>query len=251
MAEIVLKYCVTPLIGQAVSKAASFATDRVSLAWGLKEELEELSRLLTVLQQVIHAAEERQESNQPISQWLQQLENVAYDAVDVLDEYAYMVNRVKVETSIRMMKKVRILLSIARLKIAGEFKKIKESLVRMKSEAVFIQLIRSGDQRRPTTRQCPKTDSILPLSLNVFQREQDVLDIVGMLQHLRSQNHLSGISISGMAGVGKTTLAKSVYNVVKDQKVLYDLVAWVCVSEDFNAQQILLEILVIGIWITT
>lgn len=242
MAEIVLTF-VTPLIEQAVSKATSAAAERVSLAWGLEDELEDLAKLLTVIQGVLQAAEERQENNQSIRNWLCQLENVAYDAVDVLDLYAYMVNQVKAETPSLMMRKVRTFVSPARLTMSSKIKKIKEALVKAKTDAVFIQLIQSSDQRGSTTRQYPKTDSILPVNLDISERKRDVLDIVKMLTELKSKHPLSGISVIGMAGVGKTTLAKSVYKMVNDRKDVYDLVAWVCVSENFNEQEILVEIL--------
>ncbi|GKV50293.1 hypothetical protein SLEP1_g57006 [Rubroshorea leprosula] len=59
---------------------------------------------------------------------------------------------------------------------------------------------------------------------------------------MRSQHILSGISMVGFGGIGKTTLAKSICSMVKEQK-LYDLVAWVCVAEEFDEKRILGDML--------
>ncbi|GKV17291.1 hypothetical protein SLEP1_g27820 [Rubroshorea leprosula] len=97
MAEVVLNF-VNPLIEHAISKAISFAGARISLAWGLKKELKELAERLIFIKGVLQAAEERQESNQAVRIWLQQLNDVAYEAVDALDEYAYEVLKHKVQS---------------------------------------------------------------------------------------------------------------------------------------------------------
>ncbi|GKV02148.1 hypothetical protein SLEP1_g14617 [Rubroshorea leprosula] len=216
MAELVLNF-VTPIIENAVSKAISLASAQISMAWGLKRELGKLSRTLTMIQGLLQDAEGRQESNPAIWNWLQDLRDVAYDAVDVLDEYGYEVLKHKVQ--------------------------INESLVRIKDNGVLVLLIRCNDQSHSTAsvRQYPKTDSILDCS-KVVGRHNDVLKIVNMLDNIRSQHVLSGISIVGFGGIGKTTLAKSICSMVKEQK-LYDLVAWVCVSEEFDEKIILGDML--------
>ncbi|GLT59404.1 hypothetical protein SLA2020_322240 [Shorea laevis] len=245
MADHISLTFVTPLIKQALSKAASFAAEQITLAWGLEKELQELADSLTLIQGVLEDAERRQESSPAIRLFLQRLEDIAYDAVNVLDEYAYKVIQLKVETPGRISKKVRTFFSPSRFIMANEIRKIKESLVKVKGDdAVFVRLIKPGPQSHdPTIQQDrSRTDCFLPVDLKVCGREQDVLDIVRLLQDLRDKHSLSGISIVGMPGVGKTVLAKSIYKKVDEAK-LYDLASWVCASEDFNVRKLLVEIL--------
>ncbi|GKV15134.1 hypothetical protein SLEP1_g25937 [Rubroshorea leprosula] len=247
MAEHVLNF-VTPIIEKAVSEAISLAAAQISMAWGLEKELGELAQTLTMIQGLLQDAEGRQESNPAIRNWLQQLRDVAYDAVDVLDEYGYEVLKHKVQTQGGKRKQVHTFFGLFnrtafRLSMADKIRKINESLVRIKDNGVLVLLIRSSDQSHSAAgaRQYPKTDSI-PDCLTFVGRHNDVLEIVNKLDNIRSQHILSGISIVGFGGIGKTTLAKSICSTVKEQK-LYDLVAWVCVSEEFDEKTILGDML--------
>ncbi|GLT28019.1 hypothetical protein SLA2020_029780 [Shorea laevis] len=246
MAECVLNI-VTPLIENAISKAFSFGCAQISQAWGLENELGKLARTLTMIQGVLQHAEERQESNEAVRIWLRQLGDVAYEAVDALDEYAYEVLKHKVQSQGRR-KQVHTFFSLFNrpvfcLKMADKIRKINQSLAMIKENEVFVLLIGLGEQSCLITsaRQYFRTDSILDCSKFVG-RNDDVLKIVNVLDNMRSQHLISGISIVGLGGIGKTTLAKSICQMAKEQK-LYDLVAWVCVSENFDEQMILGDML--------
>ncbi|KAK3014475.1 hypothetical protein RJ639_008204, partial [Escallonia herrerae] len=72
----------------------------------------------------------------------------------------------------------------------------------------------------------------------VVGRDADVSNVVGML--LNSTKSLSVITIVGMPGQGKTTLAKLIY---QNEKVVghFDKKIWVSVSDDFDCNRILSE----------
>ncbi|XLU80142.1 hypothetical protein S245_003562, partial [Arachis hypogaea] len=66
----------------------------------------------------------------------------------------------------------------------------------------------------------------------VYGRDDDKQALIKMLNDSNDHN-LSVISIVGMGGVGKTTLAQCLYN-NKDLMDGVDLKAWICVSENFD-----------------
>ncbi|GLT61446.1 hypothetical protein SLA2020_341510 [Shorea laevis] len=237
MAEIALTI-LSPVIEEAVSKTVSFLKKRIGIAVGLEKELDRLGDSLILIQSVIQHAEERQESDPAIRHWLQKLKDVAYEAVDALGECEYKVLKNKVKSGRHWNPESVYFSPLFRNRMADKINNITKQLNDLKDWASMINLVVSL-RGQTCPRQHQKTDSFLDNS-TVFEREADVSRILSLLRDLRSQHPISCISIVGMAGIGKTTIAKSVYKKAKEEK-LYDLEAWVCVSEGFNYQIILRE----------
>ena len=227
---------------QILGKLISLATEQIGLAWGFEEELTRLRDSLTLIQAVLADAGRRQVREELVRLWLQRLKDVAYDADDVLDEFAYEILRRKVEIRRQMKRKVCFFFSFSnsiafRLKMANKVKTIAESLKRIKEEADGFGLIRAGSvSASPETIPNRETDSFLDHS-EVVGRGNQVSEIVNLVTSTTTQK-LSAISIVGMAGLGKTTLAKLVYNhdLVKAH---FNLQIWVFVSHDFDDKRIL------------
>ncbi|GKV50729.1 hypothetical protein SLEP1_g57427 [Rubroshorea leprosula] len=237
MAEIALNI-LSPVIEEAISKTVSFLKKRIGIAVGLEKELDRLGDSLILIQSVIQHAEERQESEPAIRHWLQKLKDVAYEAVDALGEFEYEVLEDKVKSRRRWNPESVNFSPLFRNRMADKINNITKQLNDLKDWASMINLVVLL-RGQTCLRQHQKTDSFLDNS-TVFEREVDVSRILSLLRDLRSQHPISGVSIVGMAGIGKTTIAKSIYMKAKEEK-LYDLAAWVCVSEDFNDQIILGE----------
>ena len=70
-----------------------------------------------------------------------------------------------------------------------------------------------------------------------YGRDDDKQIIIEWLLSEKYKNPLSLISIVGMGGLGKTTLAQLVYN---DRRVMdgFNLKVWVCVSEEFDVMRV-------------
>ncbi|GLT55752.1 hypothetical protein SLA2020_288450 [Shorea laevis] len=236
MAETILG----PVIEEALFKLASFTAGQIRFAWGLEKELSKLRSSLSLIQHVLQDAEERQ-SEVAIRDWLQELKDVAYDMVDVLDEVEYEVLQQKVETQ-SQVKRVRNFFSPSnpiafRFNMANKIKKINESLVKVRGDAVFTTLLARNKSPRVGKSQ-PATHSFLDSKFE-SRRDEDVTEIVNLLTEQRSHQYpISVISLIGMAGVGKTTLAKLLKKEIEKIK-MFDEVAWVCVSDDFDEGKIL------------
>ncbi|KAL7611554.1 hypothetical protein Lser_V15G05603 [Lactuca serriola] len=92
-------------------------------------------------------------------------------------------------------------------------------------------------------RQIKKQDQITRkvMCLPSLKRDNDKLHIIELLTKSRKEEKLSIVPIVGMGGIGKTTLAKSVYN---DKKIEqhFDVKAWLCVSVKVDINTLLAKI---------
>ncbi|XP_030966143.1 putative disease resistance protein At3g14460 isoform X2 [Quercus lobata] len=107
---------------------------------------------------------------------------------------------------------------------------MQESLTK-ETDDLGLEKVAGGVPSRPLT-------NFLPEEYGVFGRDNDMEAI---FQKFKSDdaavNGLCVVPIVGMGGIGKTTLARLIYN---DKRVAeyFDLKAWVCVSENFDSFKI-------------
>ncbi|XP_030940557.1 putative disease resistance protein RGA3 [Quercus lobata] len=237
---------VTEVAKEILSKLIPLVTEQIGLAWGFKEELTRLRQSVEMIQDLLADAERKQVTDLSLRRWLQRLQDVAYDADDVMDELAYEILRRKVEIRNQMKRKVCFSFSFSnpiafRIKMANKVKNISESLKKINEDANGFGLTRAKlVNANPEIIPNRETDSSVDHS-EIVGREDHVLEIVDLLLSATNQQ-LSVIPIVGMAGLGKTTLAKLVYNheLVKRH---FDKTIWLCISDDFNDKRILREAL--------
>ncbi|XP_057957202.1 putative disease resistance protein RGA3 [Malania oleifera] len=240
-AEMVLSFATE----EVLRKVGSLASEEIKLAWGFKGELKNLEDSLKKIQAVLHDAQKRQVREKTVQIWLKDLEEIAYDAEDVLTEFSYEMLRRQVEIQNQFMKKVRYFCSFSSpivflIKMAQKVRNVNISLEKSKNDAnSFGLILMSSKDPISQIRASRETNSAIDDSK--FGRENDVLTIVNKVTGSCS-NGLSVIPIVGMGGIGKTTLAQLIYN---DERVKehFDARIWVCVSENFDVKRILKEIL--------
>ncbi|XP_021801284.1 disease resistance protein RGA2-like [Prunus avium] len=198
-----------------LTKLTDLAAHEISLAWGFKAELKRLRKTLSTIEGYLaDVAQGPQGRSKSVEDWVTNLQRLAQDADDVLDEFNYELLRRKVEIRNHMKKKVLNFFSLSnpvafRLKIAHKIQKINASLVDLKSEAPVIGLVSKkidaapqGITGRIQTDSFPEKDGI------IVGREEVVSNIVTTLTNSNiNQENLAVMTIVGMAGLGKTTLA--------------------------------------------
>jgi hypothetical protein len=76
-----------------LTRVSSIAAEGIRLAWGLEGQLQKLEDSLTMIKAVLKDAARRPVTDDSAKLWLEKLQDVAYDAEDVMDEFAYEILR--------------------------------------------------------------------------------------------------------------------------------------------------------------
>ncbi|XP_022632284.1 putative disease resistance RPP13-like protein 1 [Vigna radiata var. radiata] len=117
-----------------------------------------------------------------------------------------------------------------------------EYLAKQKGALGLRESIYSGDRSGSKVSQKLPSSSLIVESV-IYGRDTDKEMIFNWLtSETDNHNHLSILSIVGMAGLGKTTLAQHVYNDPK-METKFDIRAWVCVSDHFDILTVTKKIL--------
>ncbi|GMN29544.1 hypothetical protein TIFTF001_002476 [Ficus carica] len=196
-----------------------------------KKMLKELKIMLSSANAVLTSAEEMQTRNRTVKDWLDELKEVTHELEDLMDE-------IKAETlSCKLnsegggnLNKVLALVSTSfAAEVEPKMEEIMDKLKLILSQKDVLGL-KEGGQNRPS-RSLP---SPLVEESDIYGRSRDK-DVI--VQFLLSDNvcgsRISVISIVGMGGIGKTTLAQLVFN---DDRVKghFDIKVWVSVSDVFD-----------------
>nr|TKS18317.1 hypothetical protein D5086_0000004740 [Populus alba] len=173
----------TLAIEETLRRLSSIAVEGIGLAWGLEEQLQKLKQSLTWIKDVLQDAAIKSVTNDSVRGWLEKLQDVAYDAEDVLDEFAYEILRKDQKKG-----KVRDFFSSRnpaafRLNMGRKVQKIIEALDKILDVGSRLGLRNLPEVRRDPRRQ---TDSILDSSAVVVGRENDVSKVSWKFKSLRT-----------------------------------------------------------------
>ncbi|KAL2230303.1 putative disease resistance protein RGA3 [Sesamum indicum] len=240
MEEAVVGAVVGASIQILLQNLLSISVEEINLFRGFGKELKRLQDSFLMIQDFLYDAEMQQVTNKAVNRWLKKLEAVAYEADNVLDDLNYEVLSRKMEKPDKMKQKVHAFFSRSnpvafRRKMATKIKSINDELERINQEATGFGLqMRFVGAHAPT----PAVDGRETDSYNadpvVLGREDDVSAIVDMLISSPAEQVLSVLPIVGMGGLGKTTLARQVYN-NEMIKAHFEERIWVYVSQNFDA----------------
>ena len=264
---------VTDLIKQSLSTAARGAEQEIRLVVGVEKEIRKLEGKLQTVKAVLNDAEKRQVTEEAVKVWLEKLNNVCYEMEDVVDEW----NTELIKSAIQkeeeeeknadsapvLKKQVCSFIPSSsccfgqvdklarRHDIAHKIKELNELLDEIAKEKDKYQFQSTND---PATKvvERPQTTSFVDES-EICGRDSFKDNLVGMLlgKGSKEEKGLHLISLVGMGGIGKTTLAQLAYNDPKVQ-AHFEVKVWVCVSDSFDqckvAKEILDSIMVQSYW---
>ncbi|KAL5735645.1 hypothetical protein ACOSQ2_030433 [Xanthoceras sorbifolium] len=235
MADLILSAVLPVLFEKLTSRELlNFATQE-----GVRSKLKKWEKTLKTIKALLNDAEQKQQDDEAVKMWLDDLRDLAFDAEDILDEYATeaLRRKLKIEEHQARTSRARKLIPACCVgctpsALWSDFSmrsKIDDVTRRFEELQIAGPASTASSQRLPT--------SSLPTEPAIYGRDQDKAKILEMvLSDEPGDVNFGAISIVGMGGVGKTTMAREVYN---DEAVKeFNPKGWACVSDDFDVMRI-------------
>ncbi|GLU07884.1 hypothetical protein SLE2022_248230 [Rubroshorea leprosula] len=219
------------------------------------DDLQNWKSLLPKIRVVLDDAEKRQTADPAVETWLSDLRDLAYDMEDVFDGIEADERRKELTaktdqpSTSKKQKWIQMCTGFNQDDLILDHEavsKIKEISVRLErivggKEALDLKV---GEARSSiAASRWEPTSTTWLLEIHVYGREGDKDAILQkVLNDEDGDENPHVIPIVGMGGLGKTTLARLVYNDAK-LKGVFEHKAWVCVSDEFDILRITISII--------
>lgn len=252
MSEALLWAVTKTILGHIASFAGdltcSYATEGILAAQRVRNDLKKIENKVIAIRAVLHDAEKKQYDSEAIRIWLKDLKTVVYDIDDLLDEVGTDLLRRRVNKG-HALQQVRYYLSSSN-PVLSHFcwsQKIRDLLHSFDDIAANRRDLGLDDHYIVKTHGIERN----PLDAFAYVKKTEIIgrdeaksEIFRRLASscVGDASRVVVLPIVGLGGIGKTALAKLVFN---DEWVTknFDVKLWACVSENFDLQKTIEEIL--------
>ncbi|KAK9217859.1 hypothetical protein WN943_006489 [Citrus x changshan-huyou] len=245
------------LVSSLLDQLNSIAQEKWRLVTGVEQQVGKLTTNLQAIQAVLEDAEQRQmKQDKAVTLWLDQLRDASYDMEDVLEEWIIESRKLQLgeggddDDALALAPPKKKVCSFFRAasNYLGGFKQlilrddvaVKISEISEKLDGIatrkdmfkFVENV-SNNVKKPER---VRTTSLIDEG-EVFGRDDEKNELLGKLLGESGEQHPHIISLVGLGGIGKTTLAQLAYN-NDEVKRNFEKVIWVCVSDTFDEMRV-------------
>jgi hypothetical protein len=237
----ILSAAISGMLKIVLNKLAPLVIRKYSSIVGVKRDLEELQSLAEEINSWLERAGYIAMGNDPSLNWLKQLKEVAYDVDDVVDAFQLEAQKHEAQhygdiVSKYMHKKAKSF--VFQWKAASEIRTIKKrfsAIARQRIElgAIIANTLPSGCPVHHMNQTTVKVPS-LPIvdASSVVGRNEYKSTVISKLKETKDQQEIEIVSVIGLGGTGKTTLAKLVFSDEDTIRHLFEVRIWVHVSKE-------------------
>ncbi|KAL0666618.1 hypothetical protein Bca4012_029322 [Brassica carinata] len=201
---------------------------------GVHEKVDDLKCQMRMLQSLLKDADAKKHESEVVRNFLEDVKDIVFDAEDIIESFLLKElsgNQKGVKGRVKRLACFLVDRRGLSMDIEGITKRMAKVVGQMQSFGIQQIVYRSSlqERQRENRQTYPKRSQ-----KDLVGVEQSVNELVG---HLVENDSIQVVSISGMGGIGKTTLARQVFHhdIVRS---LFDGFAWICVSQDFKRKDI-------------
>nr|ABF00976.1 disease resistance protein RPP13 variant [Arabidopsis thaliana] len=228
-----------------VGKIGNYLIEEASMLIGVKDDLEELKTELRCIHGYLKDVEAREREDEASKEWSKLVLDFAYDVEDVLDTYHLKLEERSQRRGLRRLTN-KIGRKMDAYNIVDDIKILKRRIldITRKRETYGIGGLKEpqggGNTSSLRVRQLRRARSVDQEEV-VVGLEDDAKILLEKLLYYEDKNRFI-ISIFGMGGLGKTALARKLYN-SGDVKERFKYRAWTYVSQEYKTGDILMRII--------
>ncbi|XP_014489569.1 putative disease resistance RPP13-like protein 1 [Vigna radiata var. radiata] len=247
-AEKIAGALVSTFVERTIDNLASRFVDIFRGNKSNKKQLSNLKVKLLAVDAVADDAEQKQFTDPHVRDWLLAAKDVMLDTEDLLEEIDYALSKSQVEAeSHSSTKKVRNSLkssfvSFFKNEIESTMEELIKNLEYLATQSHVLGLKKADDVGVRSGSGSKLRSTYLPNESVIYGRDDDKEFVFNWLTS-DIPNNLSILSIVGMGGLGKTTLAQHVFNDPRVNEAKFDVKAWVCLSYEFDVFKVSRKIL--------
>ncbi|XP_031407789.1 putative disease resistance protein RGA4 isoform X3 [Punica granatum] len=247
MDQVVLGAVVESVTGHLLS----LLSQEFGQAWGVKAELVKLQATVSIVGGVLREADKRRVEAEDVKEWLKNLKELFDDADDLLDDFSTEVFKRRRVTGggQGILDKVCTFFSSSNQllharKMANRVKEIRERIDAIWNDRGACFQLEGNNNLMGSLVENRARPETIPFKSDpyVIGRDKDKEKIIEFLLNPDFEENVSVLPIVGVGGLGKTTLARLVFNDDKVKEYFEMKLIWVCVSINFNVEDILRKI---------
>ncbi|KAM0860324.1 hypothetical protein ACQ4PT_046633 [Festuca glaucescens] len=211
---------------------------QITLQKNFDEDLKKMKMSLESVDAVLEDAERRSITDKSTRLWLKRLKDVLYVISDMIDEFEANTQAITQPSARKRSFKKYLAIMIPcltigpKIKMANRMEKMREDLEVITDQHKMFKLTQGSNANEPKVTDIRETSSIM--ETQIVGRTDDKDEILASLLESMTED-ITILPIYGIGGLGKTTLAKMVYN--SSQFKEYSQV-WVYVSQTFDLKNI-------------
>jgi len=234
---------VTGMLKIVGNKLAPLVIKEYSSIVGVKKDLQEVKELADEINIWLEDREgHRAMGGAKSLNWLKTLKDIAYMVDDVVDDFQLETEKLETDgyggiMSKHLSKKTKSFL--LQCKVAHKIKAVKKRfsmIVKQRTGLTAIVGQNPVSHLNKTTMDMPTLPIINEAA--VLGRGEDKNKMITKLVKAHDQQELEVLSIIGLGGTGKTTLAKLVFHDCEIIKKHFEIRLWVHVSQEFNMKKL-------------